>query len=211
VRVALFAVALLAVGCGHLTKSRPTPAGQWAVEAALGGPLARVGDRVLPLPLSTLGATYGLSNADVGAHAHLTTLAFGVAGVDVGGTYLPLEQDGARPALGVTGRLYAFTDLKAFRPYLEVTPAVSWLFAERFLSYVSASVLGQTGAAPQLSVAAGEEVLLGSQKGVSLQLEWRWYEPNHDTRFEAVDWIAIGGHGGWGVLLGLRVRFGGET
>ncbi|MBI3185005.1 MAG: hypothetical protein HYZ28_22930 [Myxococcales bacterium] len=163
---------------------------------------------MLPLPLTTVGASYGISErADLNAHLHGTTLAFGVAGLDAGGTYLAARQDGWVPALAVHGRLYGFTDLKAFRPYLELGGAASYLWRERFTSYLSANALGQAGAPPLLSFAAGEEVRLGR---AALQLELRWFQPGIDTQRMAVDWLPLGRLGTWGVVLGTRVQLGSD-
>ncbi len=199
----------LAVGCGHVTKTRPTPEGQVALEGSLGGPMARVSGRVLPLPLTTLGASYGVSDrADVHAHLHGTAAVFGIAGVDVGSTLLLLEALGARPAVALTSRLYGFTDFEAFRPYLEVTGAASYLIRERVAAFVSASGLAQTQAWPVWAVGAGAELRLGR---AGLQLEGRWYQPHQPTRFNVVDWQGPGGQGAFGALLGARYRFGEEA
>ena len=145
------------------------------MEGAIGGPLVRVG-AVIPVPLSTVGARYGVAErADVAAHVHLTSLSFGVAGLDVGGSWLALAQDGAVPALSLGGRLYGFTSVLASRQappraYLEVSPTVSYLLGGRFLSYASATGLVQlAGGPPLLSLAVGEEVRLASW-GVQLEL-----------------------------------------
>jgi hypothetical protein len=202
-------IVLLAVGCGHATRVRPTPQGKVELEATVGGPLAKVGGMVLPLPLSTVGAAYGFAErADVHAHLHGTTLAFGVAGLDVGSTYLAVQQNRWLPALSVTGRLYGFTDFQAFRPYLEVSGAASYFCAQRFLSYLSVSSLVQFDGLPLWAVGIGEEVKLGR---VSLQLEGRWYQPHSKTRFMAVEWQGPGQLGAIGVLLGAKVLLGEEA
>jgi len=205
--------AVLALGCGLTTQVRPVPRGTWGAEAAVSGPFVRLGG-LLPVPLSTVGVRYGVAErADVAAHAHLTPLAFGVAGLDVGGSWLALEQSGAVPALTLGGRLFGFAQVlpgraTSPRAYLEVSPTVSYLLGERFLSYASASGLVQfAGGRPLWSLAVGEEVRLASW---GLCLEARWYEPQSLTRFHAVDWVAVGERGALGAGLGVRYHFGGE-
>lgn len=106
-------VAALAVGCGHVAVVEPAPLGRVQIEGALGGPMVRVGGRPLPVPLTTLGARYGFAERlDVAAHAHLTSLAFGVGGLDVGGAYQLLLQDGGIPALTINSRLYGFASAR---------------------------------------------------------------------------------------------------
>jgi hypothetical protein len=205
--------ALLATGCGLTTQVRPVPRGAVQVEGALGGPLVKVGP-VIPVPLSAAGVRYGVADRfDVAAHAHLTSLSFGVAGLDVGGTWLALAQDGALPALALGGRLYGFTSLLpernvSPRAYVELSPTVSYLLGGRFLSYASATGLVQlAGGPPLLSLAVGEEVRL-ARWGV--QAELRWYQPDYATRFNAADWQGVGGRGALGAVLGVRYRFGGD-
>ena len=156
----LLGLVLLGPGCGLTTQVRPVPRGTWAAEAAVGGPLVRLGGP-LPVPLSTAGVRYGVAeHADVAAHAHLTSLTFGVAGLDVGGAWLALEQVGARPALTLGGRLYGFAQVlpgRATSPrvYLEGAPTVSYLLGGRWLTYASASGLVQfAGGRPLVSLAA---------------------------------------------------------
>ncbi|MGQ0507779.1 MAG: hypothetical protein ACT4TC_20955 [Myxococcaceae bacterium] len=200
-------VATLSSACGHVTHVRPTPKGQLDVQAAAGGPFVKIGP-VLPLPLSTVGASYGVhEKVDVHAHVHLTSLAFGVGGLDVGATYLPLAERGWIPAVSLTGRLYGFTDLQSARPYLEVGAAGSYFFGERFLTYLALNTLVQFfGAPPLWSVAVGEEVRLGH---FGVALEARWFSPTHNITFNTVEWVGLGGQGALGIVLGLRYRFGG--
>lgn len=199
----VFSVALLA--CGHATRVRPTPKGQAQVEATLGGPFAKVSGLVIPLPLTTVGGSYGLTDAlDVHAHLHGTSLAFGVGGLDVGASYLAVKEKGLLPAVTLTGRLYGFSDLKAFVPYLELTGAASYQWARKHLAYVSFSTLAQTSRLPLWSVSLGNEFQFGH---FGLQLEGRWYQPNAATQFQVVDWQSIAGQGAWGALLAMRYRF----
>jgi hypothetical protein len=200
---------VLLVGCGHATSVRPTPKDVIQAEAAVGGPLVRLAGLILPVPLSTAGVRYGLGDSyDVAAHLHLTSLSFGVAGVDIGSTWMPVPQNGALPALSLSGRLYGFGNVSdSPRAYLELTGSASYLAGEHFLTYLSATSLVQFAGGPLLfSLAAGEELRFGR---FGLQLELRWYEPDVATGYQVVDWVSLGGQGGLGVVLGFNYRFGG--
>jgi hypothetical protein len=197
------------VACGHVTSVRPAPKDVVQAEAALGGPLVRLSGLVLPVPLTTAGARYGLGDTyDVAAHVHLTSLSFGVAGLDVGSTWMPLSQQGALPALSLSGRLYGFTNLRdGPRAYLELTGSASYLAGEHFLTYLSGTTLVQfAGGSPLYSLAFGEELRFGR---FGLQAEVRWYEPDVATVFQVVDWVPVLGQGGLGVIVGVNYRFGG--
>jgi hypothetical protein len=205
-RMLLFVcLSLFSLACGHATHVRPTPRGQAQVEATLGGPFAKVSGMVIPLPLSTVGGSVGLTDElDVHAHLHGTSLAFGVGGLDVGASYMPIREKGWVPAVTFTGRFYGFTDLKAFVPYLELTGSASYQWAKRHLLYASVSTLAQTSRWPLWSLSVGNEFRFGN---FGLQLEGRWYQPATATAFQVVDWQSLGGQGAYGALLGLSYRF----
>jgi hypothetical protein len=200
-------LALLLVGCGHISKLRPTPRGQVTAEVALGGPFARVNKAIIPLPLTTVGASYGIADRiDIGAHFHGTAAAFGIAGLDIGGSWQALMQKNAIPALTLVSRLFGFTDFKSgFQPYLEIGATGSYRIIERFSPYLNVTTLIQTNAAPLLAVGLGVEVEFGR---FSVQAECRWFSPNRPTYFNAVEWQGLGGLGAVGLLLGFRYTFG---
>jgi len=196
--------------CAHVSKTRPTPKGVVDLEIGAGGPIVALpGIATIPLPLTSAGASYGvLDNLDVSAHLQLTSLAlFGVLGVDVGTSWMPLTQLGFRPAATLTGRLYGFTDFKSgFRPYLELEGNLNWRYAKGWLgTYGTINGAFQLFALPVLMVGVGQELFLGR---VGLTLEARWYQPSANSYFTAVNYAAVGQWGAIGVLLGVRVRFG---
>lgn len=198
----------MAAACGHATKVRPTPKGQVEGSFEFGGPLGQVERINLPLPLSTVGASVGMGERwDLHGHLHPTALVFGVLGVDAGGDYLVLEEDGWRPALNLTGRLYAFTNFSDFRAYSQVDATASYLLGGRFLTYASVQALLQlAGGPPLLALAVGEEVQLGAW---GLQAEIRWYEPGYNTVNVPTEWWSVGATGSLGIVIGVRRRFGG--
>lgn len=202
-----FGAAVLLLGCGHMAKLRPTPKGQVTAELEVGGPFAKVGSATIPLPLTTVGASYGVAeHVDISAHFHPTAAAFRIAGLDVGAAWQPLVQKGAIPAVTLAGRLYGFTDFKSgFQPYLELGVTGSYRLAERFSPYLNVTTLVQTNQVPLLAVGAGVEVEFGR---FALQAEFRWFSPNRGTLFNAVEWAGLGGYGAVGALLGVRYTFG---
>ncbi len=190
-----------------MAKLRPTPKGQVTAELELGGPFAKVGGLVIPLPLTTVGASYGVAeHVDISAHLHPTAAIFKIAGLDVGAAWQPLIQKGAVPAVTVAGRLYGFTNfISGFQPYLELGVTGSYKLADRVSPYLNVTTLIQTNAVPLLAVGAGVEVEFGR---VALQAEFRWFSPNRNTYFNAVEWQSISGWGAVGGLIGVRYTFG---
>lgn len=162
-----------------------------------------VGDRPIPVPLATVGARYGLiDKLDVAAHAHLTTLAFGVGGLDVGGAYQVLVQDGAVPALTLSSRLYGFAGVRGGAlGLIDATVAASY-GSESFRFYLAPTVLQPFAqAATTFSLGTGVAVRLGRSE---VQLEGRWYQPQVNSRNMAANWVSAGDLGGLGVVLGIR-------
>lgn len=205
----LLFTAVFAVACGHAAKLRPTAPGTVAVEAALGGPLAKVEGMTLPMPLTTLGASVGLSERfDVAAHAHLTSLAFGVAGLDVGSTFLAHDGAGAVPTVALNGKLYGFLEVRRGTPaaYLELGGTASWKLGV-VSPYVHLAGLAQLDGPVLPAVGAGLQVELGR---FALQGEVRWFNPSHETEFVVVEWLHLGGRGAWGPVLSLSYQFGGD-
>lgn len=203
----LLAVGVAAAGCGHATRVRPTPVGQLEAGLEFGGPFGQVEDYTLPLPLATLGASYGLTDrADASVGVHLTPLLFGVVGLDLAGDFMPLVDQGPWPAINLTGRAYLFSDGHAVRPYLEADATFSKRL-DRFVTFVSVQSMFQfNGGPPLFGLSAGEELVLDPW---SVQLEARWYEPGYNTVNLPTRWWSLGGTGSFGMMLGVRRRFGG--
>jgi hypothetical protein len=198
---------VLALGCGHVTHVRPTPQGQVDFEASMGGPFARVSGQPIPVPLTTVGASYGVGERlDVGAHAHVLAATFGVAGADVQGSYQLVQEERVIPAVTVLGRLYGFTDFQTgARGMFEGTGTFSWTAFGLLMPYVTASGLVQFAGAPMLAAfGAGAKVDIGRW---AVQLEGKLYEPGYSTQFTAVRWIGPASYGAWGAVLGLRYRW----
>jgi hypothetical protein len=197
-----------ALGCGHVSPVRPTPQHELHLEADFGGPVASWGFP-FPAPHATVGASYGLTDRlDAKVHLQMTPLLAGVAGVDVGSTYLVFQEHPPLPALSVTGRLYGFTDFVNSAAYAEATATASYLIRERLLPYVSFTAFGQF---------AGGRVILSPSAGalywfdrVGLQAEVRWYQPGVPTERAVVPWVGPGGQGALGFVLGVRWRLEGE-
>lgn len=193
---------LLLCGCGLATHVRPVAPGTLQAEAAVGGPMAVAG-LAIPLPLSTAGARYGLHPRwDAGAHVHLTSLlALGTPGLDVETNVLALEQSGGVPAVSLTARGYAFTDLRStLRLDWELGATASWTLPGRWLVFANLVRQQQYDGAGPWSVAAGGRVRLGP---VGLQVELRWYDVLQPTAGASVSWVSPFGRGALGVVAGV--------
>ncbi|MHB8875596.1 MAG: hypothetical protein ACYC8T_18075 [Myxococcaceae bacterium] len=198
---------LLGAGCGLSTHVRPVPKGQLALEASVGGPAARLGGAAIPLPMSTLGASYGVAErVDVSAHTHLTSLAaFKLAGLDLSGTYLALEESGAVPALALTARGYAFTDFASGTLwYADLSATASYSLGTRTLLFgtLTGQLVAIDGSA-HWSPGVGAQFTFGR---VALEAEVRWYDASYDVRSSSVSWLSPFKQGALGLVLGVSYR-----
>ncbi|MFO0608652.1 MAG: hypothetical protein U0324_36130 [Polyangiales bacterium] len=204
------AFALVAVACGacattHL--ARPVGRGNLRVSATVGGPLVQFGAPV-PVPISTLGAAYGVSDAlDVSAELHPTAAAFGIAGLSGGAAWHPIPGRRAALTLGASLGGYFNADDGVLVGDLWAAGGgrvASWLWLgggvhNGLRLYTTA--LGEQGPwAPTLAALAAFTV----SRRVTLDLELRWYALASCGQCLTPDYYAPGGVGALGVVLGVH-------
>lgn len=101
-RPAFIALAVgLALGCSTTHGVKPLGKGTVSLEASLGGPITEVFGAPIPLPLTTVGTTVGVTETtNVHASVHPTgALLFNVFAGDIGASQQVLTNEGARPRL----------------------------------------------------------------------------------------------------------------
>jgi hypothetical protein len=212
-------VLLSLLACSTIHGVRPLQKGQVALEGSLGGPITEVYDAPIPLPISTVGAAYGLDGrTDLHAALHTSALAvFGLGGLDVGVsrqlwgdertrlmgdlTLIGLVGD-VDPDAGDDGGFGMFA-------YPSVTLARDWGKVGRQTVY--GSVFGFVQAAPSFAghggLAAGNRWGLGEQLGLTTEL--KWIAPYASTTSLAPHYYSPGDLGAVAFQLGLDVRLGG--
>jgi hypothetical protein len=199
---------LLLTGCASITHVRPVPRGAVVAEVSAGGPLVQVGGGAIPLPLTSVGATYGLlERLSLHGHVQPSPLMFGALGGDVGATGLLLEERGARPALAASGQVHVLTDFRTASWWsADASLTASWLLGGRWMPYVTAT--GQVDFLNRLFQVApgvGAQVLL---ERWTIQAEARLYSPTRRSDIAAVPYVGLAGHGAFGLVLGAGYRFG---
>jgi hypothetical protein len=114
--------------CAPSRYVKPLARSEQVISASLGGPLIRFSGLPVPIPFTSLGYARGLSEGITGyGHLHTTSLLFGNAQADLGGTFLLYKNEKhfgltASPALQLaynlrnqTGfRLWPSADLNAY-------------------------------------------------------------------------------------------------
>jgi hypothetical protein len=102
--ILLFTVIAL-IGCSPVTMVKPLKAKQWAASATLGGPLIGFGSAVIPVPFTSVGAAYGVSDqSTITARVHTTAALFGVAQLDAGYLRELRKQSGIIPGISAMGQ-----------------------------------------------------------------------------------------------------------
>ncbi|HJN72734.1 MAG TPA: hypothetical protein QGF58_02260 [Myxococcota bacterium] len=211
---------LFLLSCAVSHGVRPIGEGNHAVEASLGGPVVRLYDKPVPIPLSSVGWRYGLHDrSDLHMRLQPTTaLLFGVVAGDVGASWMLVDQEGWRPAVVTEGSLYGALGKGVFRGYGELEALGSWKLGERgHLAYVGADVFVQPRAwvednpyLPLRSVLAGPLVgarfMLGEHTGLAAQLTW--FEPWTDTEALTAYYYSPGQQGAIQIELGFHRTFG---
>ncbi len=211
-------VALLAA-CSTLHGVRPLGEGGLAVEASLGGPIVELFGAPIPLPITTVGAAYGFTDQwEAHAAIHPTTAAlFGVVMFEVGGTWHPLPQDGARPRISadltlVNGAGDVDPDTGkpgGYRLFVQPTAVFAWDWGKdaRHTFYAAPTMFLQ----PFPDVKAHGAVAVGGRWGlgpaVGLTTELKWIDPWANTEVLAPNYYLNAG--ALSFQLGLDVRFGG--
>ena len=209
----------LAAGCTTSQTARPLPQGTQQVSFSFGGPIFEVpssGGLTIPIPNMNLEYRRGIKpKLDVHMGTNLFTPIIGVLGLHGGATYGLLSQDGKRPALSVTDRLFLYSNhfdgrkegVQALWPVNELELNVSWKHGDH-LYYVNV-VNNIDFLLPRLllSPGVGADFKLGSwQLGPHL----RWYAPYEDTTLAVLTYPAPGKRGAIGVGFTLGRRFGGQ-
>ena len=99
----LATILLLGSSCAPTRFVEPLPEHHYAATASLGGPLITYSDLVIPLPLTSLSAGYGMSpSLTLFGGLHTTALLFKDAQIDLGALQNVLEQKDWRPAISVS-------------------------------------------------------------------------------------------------------------
>jgi len=204
-------------GCAAHTSLAPVGRGAMVPHASLGGPVVEALGTRLPIPYLTAGVTWGMSaRSNLDANVHLLALAYGVAGVDIGGTWFLAGSDGTGRRLAVSPRALMLLSLRGgveqrFRLYPALT-ATGTTPLGRGLGYAGVDVALQAGDLSYDPEAAGTvwSPFLGYRwplGGVFLLTELKWQGANLATDQLAVSYLHPGGRGALAPLVAIQRRF----
>ncbi len=213
--------AIFAAGCSTTHGIRPIGKGSVGVDASIGGPITQVFGAPIPLPLSTIGATVGVTDTtDVHAAFHPTAAAmFAVAAFDLGASQQLLAPSGARPRLMADLTLLgAGGDLDpdqrpegGFRFFFQPSVLASWDYGKVGQHSFYTGVTGFFEAAEAFHGLGG--FIIGSRLGVGrshVDIEMKWLNPWDNNTNIVPEFSAPGNQGAVTVQIGYGFRFGGK-
>lgn len=207
----------LIAGCS--AHSNLTPVGKGNIDAAisLGGPFIPLAETKIPTPYLSIGANYGISeNINVDANFHVTPLFYKMTGIDFGATWFPILNDGILPTLGIQPRLLFLTSFKnnvndRFRIYPLISNSAAWELGDGLI-YIGLDIISpftapdydKESVAIILSPFLGYRMELG--RNIRILSELKWLGANVKSNQLAVEYIKIGDHGAFSVMLSLEKR-----
>lgn len=210
---------LLLAACSVTHGVRPLGAGVVAPELSVGGPLTSLGGLPIPVPLSTLGASVGVTDtADVHLAWHPSAaLLTGIAAGELGADLQLLAPQGARPRLMADLTLvFGAGDSAAggaeggFRLFVQPTMIAGWDWGKARRQTVYAGLTAFVEPAPGPHVLGA--VLLGNRWGIGPRFfattELKWLAPYADSEPLVPSWIAPGPVGALSLQLGVGMRIG---
>ncbi|MDP2313293.1 MAG: hypothetical protein Q8P41_10340 [Pseudomonadota bacterium] len=215
------AIAVLSSGCSTVHGVRPIGSGAVQIDASLGGPITELFGAPVPLPITTVGATVGVSDkTNVHAAVHPTPIAlFGFFAADVGVSTQLLAPKGARPRLmadltviGAGGDRAPDSDNGGaeggVRFFARPTVTASWDWGKDARHALYASLGGFVQPYPGLyglgTVAVGNQWGVGRRVHLTTQVEW--IAPYASNTALTPHYYAPGDLGAISLQLGLGVR-----
>ena len=205
-----------ATACSTVHGVRPLGKGAVEVDLSVGGPVLELFGAPVPLPLTTVGATVGVSEkTNVHAAVHPTGLAlFGTFAADVGASTQLLAPEGARPRLmgdltviGAGGDVAEGSPEGGVRVFARPNVTASWDWGKNGRSTVYTSLGGfvQPYPGPNAlgTTAVGNLWALGPHH-LTTQVEW--LAPYASSEPAAPYYYAPGDLGAISVQIGLGVR-----
>ncbi|MGE5498509.1 MAG: hypothetical protein ACM3Q2_10580 [Syntrophothermus sp.] len=201
-------------GCAAHTNLMPVGKGNAEVSAGLGGPFITVSDMKIPAPYITLGGLYGLKDdINLNANIHVTSFMYKVAGIDLGAAWFPLLNYGWKPAVGIQPGILMLASLKEnvesrFRLYPMLSGSLAWKvpggtgYTGLDMLFLPAKPEYDSEAPSYIaSPFAGYRFPLSEK--IKFCCELKWQAANVEGYQLAPEYLSIGKHGAFTVLLSV--------
>lgn len=211
-----------AAGCSTTHGIRPIGKGNVDVALSLGGPITEVFGAPIPLPLSTLGATVGVTETtNVHAAFHPTAaLMFAIGAGELGASQRLLAPSGARPRLMADLTLIgAAGDLDpdrapegGFRLFIQPTLLAGWDYGKAAQHTVYTGFTGFLEPAETFHGIGG--FILGNRFGLGrshVDVELKWLDPWESGVNVVPEYAAPGTMGAVELQFAYGITFGGGS
>lgn len=210
---------LLLWACSTVHGVKPVGEGNLELQGSFGGPIVEVFGAPIPVPVTTLGVTYGLSETlDVHGAVHPSALAlFKVVEMDAGVSMQFIAPSGARPRLmgdfsliGAAGNLETGLPEGGGRLFLQPSLTASWDWGQRKRQTVYTGLTLFFEPFPSVHAVGGW--VLGERWGLTdrthLDTELKWLAPYASSYDLVIHYYSPGNMGAISFQLGLGHTFG---
>lgn len=212
-------LAVLMAGCSTIHGVKPVGKGVVRPELSFGGPITEVYGAPIPIPLTQLGATYGVDDkTDVHVAWHTSAAAFyNLFGADAGASRELLTLSGARPrvmadltVLGFAGDNEPGGAEGGFRLFVQPTATASWDWGKhrRETTYIALTAMFQPFPSARVvpALAIGSQFAFGRRLSLTAEAKWiAFYKSNVPV---VPTYYAPGNIGALGFNLGLGYAIG---
>lgn len=206
--------------CSTVRQIRPLERGESALTISLGGPITKLGDVYIPLPLLSAGYNRGiLSNKlDIEAGLHLTEALYKTLMIDAGVNYRPILSNRWKPGLIITPKIFFMTNFKNARLYPSLCITSNWKINSHVYIYTGLENWFEFSKTRDDNNKQKHHWLINPYLGTNFgrdklffQIEGRWYIPNKSNQESTTSHIGVGEHGILGVMLGINYIFKGRN
>lgn len=216
--ILIFVVILILYSCAPSRFVKPLEKDQFAVTGNLGGPLIGFAGTTIPIPFTSLGAGYGISDHTTAfGNLHTTALAFGVVQVDAGLLHSFVSPKGIIPGISASAAANVMMDV--FENNLKFFPQLDanayWDYGRRNnFFYVGTSNWFDLASTRAHGEAQPQNWIFNLQAGHTfvrprwnIALEAKYLAPFHSNQNVVVDYAAFGQHGAMGAYLAIIRKF----
>jgi hypothetical protein len=217
------AIGLLCLGllasCAPTHYVRPLQQGEVAITGTLGGSVFTNFGYPMPVPNTTIGAGYGITDKLTGyASLYPTSMAFGVLQFDLGAVYGIVEPSGWRPGVSIAPGLNLAGDVweSRFKVWPQLDANAYWNYGKhRNFVYAGLSSWYELAATRAHGQDQPQFILPGFQVGHTLSgnrmdftVELKANNLLASNQDLTVAWLGLGSNGALGIYFGLTKRFG---
>jgi hypothetical protein len=215
----LFLLLGLLASCAPTHYVRPLQKNELAITGTLGGSVFTNFGYPMPVPNTTIGAGYGITEKLTGyASLYPTSMAFGVLQFDLGATYGILQPNKWRPGLSVSPGLNLAGDVweSHFKIWPQLDANAYWNYGKhRNFVYAGLSSWYELAAKRSAGQAQPQFILPGFQVGHTLSgkrldftVELKVNNVVKSNQDLTISWLGMGNRGAMGIYFGLSKRFG---